>query len=133
MWKSTFVNRGTISIDSRKSVSYSNGYFCSCFCILLSMAERSVRYSHRGCQAPYMLSFKKWFFIRTLWQNLKHEKHQRESAKFKHAFYQNNLFLKLYLGQYLLLTSFLLFNIVSLEFWNLIQYNIYSYLISFFL
>ena len=50
--------KGTISIESIKSVSYGNGYFCSYFCIHLSMAKRSVRYSHRGCQAPCMLSFK---------------------------------------------------------------------------
>ena len=58
-------------------------------------------------------------------------KTSKRISKFKHAFSQNNLFLKLYLGQYLLIKSFFL-NIVSLEFGNMMQYNIYNYLISFF-
>ena len=58
-------------------------------------------------------------------------KTSKRISQFKHAFSQHNLFLKLYLGQYLFKTSFL-FNITSLQFGNLIQYNICNYLISFF-
>ena len=58
-------------------------------------------------------------------------KTSKRISLFKHAFSQNNLFLKPYLGQYLLKTS-VLFNIISLKFGNLIQYHIYNYLISFF-